>query len=195
MNSIRRIFLKNVQTSLFARSLFGISANTISLNGHRSHALLLPQLSSAVGLNRRFYSDDESISKNKSFSKEKPTNEAEIGKIDPKLQLVYTCKVCNTRNSKTISKLAYKKGVVIVRCDKCLNNHLIADNLNWFTDMKGKKNIEDILAEKGEQVRKISFGEFLQTEQETDQDTKREGALTEDIDVKQIGNLNVEKLT
>lgn len=86
----------------------------------------------------------------------------ELGHIDRKLQLVYTCKVCNTRNSKTISHLSYTKGVIIVRCDGCSNNHLIADNLKWFSDMEGKRNIEDILAEKGETVRRLSLGEFVQ---------------------------------
>lgn len=63
-----------------------------------------------------------------------------------KLIMMYTCKVCDTRSVKKISKVGYNHGVVIVRCPCCDSKHLIADNLGVFED-KGW-NIHDVLSQK-----------------------------------------------
>lgn len=82
-----------------------------------------------------------------------------------------------------MSHLAYTKGVVIVRCDGCDNNHLIADNLNWFTDMNGKRNIEDIMREKGETVRRMNLVDYVSGSGDVDGDEHPDGQSVKMVEV------------
>lgn len=94
-----------------------------------------------------------------------PKTTQKLGKMTAKYQIQYTCnavvgensEICGNRNIHEFSKHAYHNTVVICRCRKCNNNHVIADNLGWFTDLEGKRNIEEIMAEKGEEVVKASL--------------------------------------
>lgn len=70
----------------------------------------------------------------------------------------FTCKKCDNRLTRMFTKHAYHKGIVLIQCDKCLRNHLIADNIGWFNDNKNKpENIEEILKEKKEKYIKTSI--------------------------------------
>jgi len=110
----------------------------------------VPSMSRLRMTNPRFFSDGPV---NSDAAEVTPIGQILKGEA-AKMLLGFTCKTCGTRVTKYISKLAYQRGVVIVKCSGCDHNHLIADNLGWFTDLNpGVRNIEDILAEKGEAVR------------------------------------------
>ncbi|XP_053951232.1 DNL-type zinc finger protein-like [Anastrepha ludens] len=78
--------------------------------------------------------------------------------MERKIELVYRCKLCNTRNSKQVSEAAYRTGVVILQCDGCAVNHLIADHSGWFAKTKGK-SFDQVLAEKGDRIKIIKVNE------------------------------------
>ncbi|KAJ2334568.1 hypothetical protein GGH92_008285 [Coemansia sp. RSA 2673] len=72
---------------------------------------------------------------------------------EQRMLIGFTCKVCNHRQYKTMSKNAYERGVVLMQCDGCKSRHLIADNKGWFRDKS--VNIEELMAERGEDIRKL----------------------------------------
>jgi hypothetical protein len=75
-----------------------------------------------------------------------------------KFQLQYTCNICETRNTHSVSRTAYRNGVVIVRCKGCESQHIIADHLG-YTDYEGgfqgneTNTIEDFFADHAEGVK------------------------------------------
>ncbi|CAB9518985.1 DNL-type zinc finger protein [Seminavis robusta] len=77
-----------------------------------------------------------------------------------KMQLQYTCKVCETRNVHKVSRIAYQKGVVITVCKGCMSQHLISDNLGFTQQFDG--NLEDYFKEQGseESVQRVSKDVF-----------------------------------
>ena len=116
------------------------SSNT-SYHFAHSHSSLLASLQQRISTNQ--------LSQRLCSSSTPPsTPQQKLGELKvEKMQLSYTCKVthallmqrnqdfprllwtqvCNARNVKVISKLSYTKGVVIVKCDGCKNNHLIGE--------------------------------------------------------------------
>ena len=42
--------------------------------------------------------------------------------VSNKFKIQYTCKKCNTRNSHSVTRMAYRKGIVIAMCKGCHSN-------------------------------------------------------------------------
>jgi hypothetical protein len=86
--------------------------------------------------------------------------------LSSKFQLQYTCKVCDTRNSISISRMAYRNGVVIAICRGCDSKHLIADNFGWnkyaggFDYDNGETDIESYMSNRAtrEMTREMAGG-------------------------------------
>lgn len=95
-----------------------------------------------------------------SITPKKP-NESEF--VEGHMLIKFDCKVCSTTNAKFMSKHAYTKGVVIIKCDGCSNHHLIADHLGWFDSQKPPGTIEDILKRSGRQndAKRLEFNQDL----------------------------------
>ncbi|CAG8531144.1 1004_t:CDS:2 [Ambispora leptoticha] len=81
-----------------------------------------------------------------------PSKKTFLAKIDTRLEISFTCKVCKHRSTKQMSRQAYDHGVVIIQCIVCKNHHLIADHLGWFRDER--TTIETLMAEQGEKVQR-----------------------------------------
>ncbi len=83
--------------------------------------------------------------------------------VDGRLFIRFDCKVCSTTNSKFMSKHAYTKGVVIIRCDGCQNLHLMADHLGWFDSQSPPGTIEDILKRSGKEseIKRLTVNEKM----------------------------------
>jgi len=77
--------------------------------------------------------------------------------LEPHYQLIFTCVPCGARSSHSVSKQGYHKGSVLISCPDCRNRHIISDNLNIFGDRK--INVEDLLREKGQLVKRGTLGE------------------------------------
>ncbi|KAJ3135524.1 hypothetical protein HDU90_003927 [Geranomyces variabilis] len=94
---------------------------------------------------------------------------AAASEIDAKARMVigFTCRSCDHRQHKYMSKKAYTTGVVIIKCDGCAVQHLIADHLGWFDSQTPPGTIEDILARLGNErqpVRRGSIASLGKTE-------------------------------
>ncbi|XP_062140068.1 uncharacterized protein LOC133848488 [Drosophila sulfurigaster albostrigata] len=96
-----------------------------------------------------------------------PTTLKRFRRMQRRMELVYLCKLCNTRNTKIISEEAFNSGVVILQCDGCAVDHLIKDNLGLFANEdtnssssgSSSMDIEQLLAKRNARVRIIKVNE------------------------------------
>lgn len=83
----------------------------------------------------------------------------------PKFIMIYTCKVCETRSAKKISKFAYEEGIVVVRCGGCSNLHLIADRKGLY-EFGGFDLNKYLLEKEGKGVKVINDENVMELEEQ-----------------------------
>jgi len=78
-----------------------------------------------------------------------------------KMIMAFTCTVCESRNTRLVSKHSYEEGTVVVICKGCENKHLIVDHLGVFGEKGWSFN--QALEAVGEDVKVVSKeGELLE---------------------------------
>lgn len=103
---------------------------------------------------------DETNTKNNNIIVSEHTN-----LVSKKFKIQYTCKVCDTRNSHSVSRIAYRNGVVIAMCKGCQSKHLLADNLGWsnyvggFDFDGGETDIEKYMENRDQEAKENGIGE------------------------------------
>ncbi|KAI9202736.1 DNL zinc finger-domain-containing protein [Polychytrium aggregatum] len=124
------------------------------IRGHASPVSPCPSswAQSSPSLRYHYYSSSSSSSSSSPSSPASDSTSQPVGQVKAKMLIGFTCKVCQTRSHKFMSKASYEKGVVIIRCDGCKNLHLIADHLGWFDSQSPPGTIENIMKAKGETV-------------------------------------------
>ena len=93
-------------------------------------------------------------------NEETATGPIPFARVAPrKFQILFTCKVCETRNSHMISRLAYQQGIVIATCPGCGSRHLLADKTGLLD--VGIWDVEQ-LAQQGENVTRMTTDGYKQ---------------------------------
>ncbi|XP_017050861.1 uncharacterized protein LOC108094662 [Drosophila ficusphila] len=187
MNALRNIFASRTLHNLRQNGLNAILNNTQQqqavdalpitnepdlqqLKASRPAPLSIPRsILDACHFTAKPFDLGRTASGNQSSGSLSPTTLKRFSRMQRRMELVYRCKLCNTRNTKTISEEAYYSGVVILQCDGCAVDHLIKDNLGLFTSSDGdssissgistSKNIDQVLADRHARVRIIKVNE------------------------------------
>lgn len=141
--------------TMLSRSL--VASLRVVFNTRRS-------MSTSVETFRRAFSTESSASLTKTPSELDAVKEALKGDSSPdkneRMLIGFTCKCCQTRTHRTMSRRAYQHGIVLIECPGCRNRHLIADNLGWFRDTpQAAKRIEDMQSAVGEIRRTLNLTE------------------------------------